>query len=145
MDEFGSVLSQLVMSRQQVDTLEKEVEGRRRENLLLRQQLQELTDFGGGLTVTMPRDWSLEEQNTALRFWVRTVMENLTGEGEEFKQLELGEKDLPSLVRQLMAENEEQGREMRRLERRITELDISRGGFEKKEDEGEVITNGDTN
>ena len=43
MDEFGSVLSQLVKSRQQVDTLEKEVEARSRENLLLRQQLQELT------------------------------------------------------------------------------------------------------
>ena len=98
MDEFGSVLSQLVSSRQQVDTLEKEVEARSRENLLLRQQLQELTDFAGGLTVTMPRDWSLEEQNTALRLAVRTAMENLTGE-RMFKQLELGGKDLPSLVR----------------------------------------------
>ena len=54
-------------------------------------------------------------------------MENLAGEGEEFKQLELGEKDLPSLVRQLMAENEEQGREMRRLERRIAEEDCRAG------------------
>ena len=142
MDEFGSVLSQLVSSRQQVDTLEKEVEARSRENLLLRQQLQELTDFAGGLTVRMPRDWSLEEQNTALRLAVRTAMENLTGEGM-FKQLELGGKDLPSLVRKLMAENEEQGREMRRLERRITELDINREGLEKKEDESEAVTNGD--
>ena len=92
-------MSQLVRSRQQVDTLEKEVEGRSRENLLLRQQLQELTDFGGGLTVTMPRDWSLEEQNTALRLWARTVMENLTGEGEEFKQLELGGEHLRYLLK----------------------------------------------
>ena len=46
----------------------------------------------------MPKDWSLEVQNKALRMSVRTLMENLTVEGE-FK-LELGEKDLPSLVRQ---------------------------------------------
>jgi hypothetical protein len=32
----------------------------------------------------------------------------------------LGEKDLPSLVKQLMAENEEQGRDMNRSERRIS-------------------------
>ena len=41
----------------------------------------------------MPKDWSLEVQNKALRMSVRTLMENLTVEGE-FK-LELGEKDLP--------------------------------------------------
>ena len=52
---FGFVLSQLVSSRQELDTLEKEVvEVRSRENLLLRQQLQELTDFA----ITMPKDWS---------------------------------------------------------------------------------------
>ena len=58
MDEFGSVLSQLVSSRQQVDTLEKEVEGRSRENLLLRQQLQELTDFA---ITTMPKEYRMED------------------------------------------------------------------------------------
>ena len=85
--------------------MEKEVEARSRENLLLRQQLQ-------NFAITMPNDWSLEEQNTGLRLLVRTLMENLTG---EFKQLGLGEKDLPILVRQLIAENEEQGRDMRGL------------------------------
>ena len=40
-----------------------------------------------------------------------------------------------SLLHRLMAENEEQGREMRRLERRIAELDVSRGVLKKKEDE----------
>ena len=39
MDEFGSVLSQEVKPRQQVDNLETEVEVRNRENFLLRQQL----------------------------------------------------------------------------------------------------------
>jgi hypothetical protein len=66
----------------------------------------------------------LEEQNTG---W-RTLMENLTGEGE-FKQLGLGEKDLPILVHQLIAENEEQGKDMRGLERRITELDVCKEGL----------------
>ena len=47
----------------------------------------------GELAITMPKDWSLEVQNKALRMSVRTLMENLTVEGE-FK-LELGEKDLP--------------------------------------------------
>ena len=70
-------------------------------------------------------------------------MENLALEGEELKQLELAEKDLPSLVRQLMAENEDQGREMMRLERRIAELDIRREGLEKKEVESEVVINED--
>ena len=42
-----------------------------------------------------------------------------------------------------MAENEEQGREMRRSERRIAELDVSKGVLKKKEDESEVITNRD--
>ena len=69
--------------------MEKEMLARSRENLLLWQQLQELTDIAGGLTVTMAREWSLEEQNTAWRLSVRTAMENLDG---EFKQLELGEK-----------------------------------------------------
>ena len=55
-------------------------------------------------------------------------MENLTGEGE-FKQLGLGEKDLPILVHQLIAENEEQGKDMRGLERRITELDVCKEGL----------------
>ena len=45
----------------------------------------------------MPKDWSLEEQNTALRMLVRTLMKNLTGEGKFKQHLELGEKDLPSL------------------------------------------------
>ena len=82
------MLSQLFSSRQQVDTLEKEVEARSRENLLLRQQLQELTDFAGGFTVTKPKDWSLEEQNTALRMLVRNVMKNMAGEGECMSKLE---------------------------------------------------------
>jgi hypothetical protein len=115
----------------QVDTWENEVKASSRENLLLRQQLQELTDFAGGFTVTMPKDLSLEEeQNTALRMLVRTVMANLTGEGE---------KDLPSLVRQLMDDNEEQVLEMRRLERRIAELDVCKEGLEKEEVDSEVI------
>ena len=70
------------------------------------------------------RRLELEEQNTG---W-RTLMENLTGEGE-FKQLGLGEKDLPILVHQLIAENEEQGKDMRGLERRITELDVCKEGL----------------
>jgi hypothetical protein len=43
----------------------------------------------------------------------------------------LGEKDLPSLVKQLMAENEEQGRDMNRL-------DVCKEGFKKKEDDSIV-------
>jgi hypothetical protein len=48
----------------------------------------------------------------------------------------LGEKDLPSLVKPLMAENEEQGRDMNRMERWITELDVCKEGFKKEEDDG---------
>lgn len=44
------------------------------------------------------------------------------------------------LVRQLMAENEEQGREIRRLERRVGELDIGREGLEEEDDENDSIT-----
>ena len=69
-------------------------------------------------------------------------MENLTGDGE-FKELKLGEKDLQGLVRQLMAENEEQGRDMRRLERRITELDVCKEVLKKYEDESKAFTIGD--
>jgi hypothetical protein len=69
---------------------------------------------------------------------MRTLMEYLTVEGEFKLQLELGEKDLPSLVKQLMAENEEQGRDMNRLERRITELDVCKEGFKKEEDDSIV-------
>ena len=47
-----------------------------------------------------------------MRMSVRTLMENLTLEGEFKQKLELGEKDLPSLVRKLMAENEEQKEEL---------------------------------
>ena len=39
---------------------------------------------------------SLEEQNTILRLWKRIVRENLAVE-EEFKDLELGGKNFPSL------------------------------------------------
>ena len=67
--------------------LENEVEARSRENLLLIQQLQELTDFSGGFTVAMPKDWSLEEQNTTLRMLERNVMENMAGEGEFISKL----------------------------------------------------------
>ena len=45
----------------------------------------------------MPRDWNLEEQNTALRLWVRTVRENLAVE-KEFKEFELGGKNLPIVI-----------------------------------------------
>jgi hypothetical protein len=34
-----------------------------------------------------------------------------------------------------MAENEEQGRDMSRLERRITELDVWKEGFKKEKDD----------
>ena len=37
-----------------------------------------------------------------------------------------------------MAENEEQGRDMNRLERRITELDVCKEGFKKEEDDSIV-------
>ena len=50
---FKNVLSQLVKSRQKMDTLKKEA--RSRENFLLRQQLQKLTDCAGGLTVDAQR------------------------------------------------------------------------------------------
>ena len=40
----------------------------------------------------------------------------------------------------LMAENEEQGREMRRLARRITELDVCKEGLEKEDVDREAIT-----
>jgi hypothetical protein len=126
---------QLVTSMQQVDTLEKEVAGRNRENLLQKQQLQELTDFAEGLTVSMPEDWSLEEQNTALRVTLRALRESWQ---EVDQQLQLEGKDLSNLVRVIMAENEEQRREIRRLEREIVELDIKIGGLEEKEHKEET-------
>ena len=55
-------------------------------------------------------------------------------------RIQVNDLHFSSLLHRLMAENEEQGREMRRLERRIAELDVSRGVLEKKEDESEVIT-----
>ena len=86
----------------------------------LKQQLQELTDFAEGLTVSMPGHWSLEEQNTALRLVLRAIREQVAE--EEVTLMDFTGKDLPSLIRMTMAENEEQGREIRNLERKNEEL-----------------------
>jgi len=132
MDQSTSVLTQLASARQQVDTLEKEVEARSRENVLLKQQLQELTDFAEGLTVSMPGHWSLEEQNTALRLVLRAIREQVAE--EEVTLMDFTGKDLPSLIRMIMAENEERGREIRKLERKNEELNICVNSLEEKED-----------
>ena len=66
------------------------MEARSRENFLLRQQLQKLTDCAGGLTVAVPRDWSLEQLNTALRLWVRTVSQGEPGCGERVEGVGVG-------------------------------------------------------
>ena len=124
MEKLPSVISLLTNSRQQVDTLEKEVAGRARENLLLRHQLHEMTDFAEGLLVTMPADWSLEEQNTALRVTLRMVREDWHRD-DDVQRLEIpGERDLSIFVRVVIAENEEQGRIVRKLERKIVNLDM---------------------
>eukprot|EP00092_Neocalanus_flemingeri_P034682 GFUD01037732.1.p1 GENE.GFUD01037732.1~~GFUD01037732.1.p1 ORF type:complete len:255 (+),score=96.94 GFUD01037732.1:89-853(+) len=141
MEMFPSIMSQLVSSRQQVDTLEKEVAGRARENLLLKQQLEELTDFAEGFSVSMPEGWSLEEQNTALRITLRTLREDWPGE-EVQQGLEIAEENISNLVRMVMAENEEQGRVVRRLERKIAELEMNIEGLKEQSREENINRTG---
>merc|ERR1712179_495548 len=67
----------------------------------------------------MPGQWSLEEQTTALRFMLKAAREEVKveGNGKIFDG-----KDLPNLARLAFTENEEQWREVRRLERKVAEL-----------------------
>jgi len=117
--ELPELMVQLVASRQEVDTLEKEVLARTRENMLLKQQLQDFTDYAEGLSVRMPGQWTLEEQITALRLVLRATREDMIG--ENVSEINVEEKDMPGLIRLAFAENEEQAREIRRLERKLIE------------------------
>jgi len=111
-----TLLDQLVKSRQRVDQLEKEVDAKRKENLLIKNHLQELTDFGEGLVVRMPEDWSLEEQNTALRLkmLLMSLGENSTVVEENSKELDLNGKKHENLFRELMQENEAHCKELKK-------------------------------
>jgi len=119
MDKF-EIIAELVATKQQEDTLENELLARTRENTLLKQRLQDLTDFAEELDVKMPGQWSLEEQSTALRLVLKSIREDVRG--ELAIELNLDGKDLPNLMRQVFAENEEHIREVRRLERKVAEL-----------------------
>jgi len=116
----SEIIAELVASKQQEDTLENELLARIRENTLLKQRLQDLTDFAEELDVKMPGQWSLEEQSTALRLVLKSIREDVRG--ELTSELNLDGKDLPNLMRQVFAENEQRGREVRRLERKVAEL-----------------------
>jgi len=116
----SEIIAELVASKQQEDTLENELLARTRENTLLKQRLQDLTDFAEELDVKMPGQWSLEEQTTALRLVLKSIREDVRG--GLTSELNLDEKDLPNLMRQVFAENEQHGREVRRLERKVAEL-----------------------
>jgi len=116
----SEMITELEISRQQKDTLEVELLARTRENKILKNRLQELIDYGEGLDVKMPGQWSLEEQTTALRFMLKAAREEVMVEGTGKKILD--EKDVPNLARLAFTENEEQGREVRRLERKVAEL-----------------------
>ena len=78
--EFSVALSKLVVSKQQVETLEKKVLSNVKDNLVLKQQIQELKDFADGLLSRMPEHWTLEEQNMALKLVLRVIREGLCGE-----------------------------------------------------------------
>jgi len=116
----SKIIAELVASKQQEDTLEKELLARTRENTLLKQRLQDLTDFAEGFDVIMPGQWSLEEQSTALRLMLKSIREGVRGELSSESNLD--GKDLPNLMRQVFAENEQQGRKVRRLEKKVAEL-----------------------
>jgi len=111
-----TLLDQLVKSRQRVDQLEKEVDAKRKENLLIKNHLQELTDFGEGLVVRMPEDWSLEEQNTALRLKMLSMSlgEYSTLVEENSKELHLNGKKHENLFREVMQENEAYCKELKK-------------------------------
>ena len=116
----SEMITELEISMQQKDTLEVELLGRTRENRILKNRLQELIDYGEGLDVKMPGQWSLEEQTTALRFMLKAAREEVRVEGNGKKIFD--GKDLPNLARLAFTENEEQWREVRRLERKVAEL-----------------------
>jgi len=116
----SEMITELEISMQQKDTLEVELLARTRENRILKNRLQELIDYGEGLDVKMPGQWSLEEQTTALRFMLKAAREEVMVEGKG--KLNFDGKDLPNLARLAFTENEEQWREVRRLERKVAEL-----------------------
>ena len=58
----------------------RKVLARTRENMLLKQQLQDFTDYAEGLSVRMPGQWTLEEQITALRLVLRATREDMMGD-----------------------------------------------------------------
>jgi len=116
----SEMITELEISMQQKDTLEVELLARTRENRILKNRLQELIDYGEGLDVKMPGQWSLEEQTTALRFMLKAAREEVMVEGKG--KIIFDGKDLPNLARLAFTENEEQWREVRRLERKVAEL-----------------------
>jgi len=121
MDQLPTVLEELSLTKQQVDSLEKEMSARTKENLLLKSHAQEMMEYADGLNTTMPREWSLEEQNTALRLTIRFMREKSFH--DEALNIEFKEKEkLDILVRLLMAENEEHCKSIEKLEKKIQTL-----------------------
>ena len=118
--DLSELITELEISRHQKDTLEVELLARTRENTILKSRLQELIDYGEGLEVKMPGQWSIEEQTTALRLMLRVAREGAKCEGNP--NINFEGKDLPGLARQVFRENEQQWREVRRMERKAAEL-----------------------
>ena len=55
--DLSELITELEISRHQMDTLEVELLARTRENRILKSRLQELIDYGEGLEVKMPGQW----------------------------------------------------------------------------------------
>jgi len=128
------VLSKLVTSKQQVDDIEKEVMVKSKENLLIKQQIQELAGFAEGSIVGMPEHWTLEEQHTAFKLVLRAIKEEESG--EEASLIDLEDKDLRAIVQLICEENEMLGKQASTLERNVVGLTgIIAGMTEKKDDE----------
>ena len=120
-------LSQLVTSRQQVEKLENEVAAQSRENLLIKQQIQEFTDFAEGLFVSIPDHWTMEEQPMALKLVHRAIIEEATN--EDASQMVIDEKDFPDLLQLAYEENEMLGKQARTLESVLVELNSTIAGM----------------
>jgi len=137
--EYSVVLSKLVTSKQQVDNIEKEVMAKSKENLLIKQQIQELAGFAEGSIVDMPEHWTLEDQHTALKLGLRAIKEDETG--EEVNLIVMEDKDLHSMVQPAQEENEMLGQQARTLGRKVVELtSIITGITENKRQDSENFT-----
>jgi len=137
--ECSVVLSKLVTSKQQVDNIEKEVMAKSKENLLIKQQIQELAGFAEDLIVDMPENWTLEDQHTAVKLVLRAIKEDETG--EEVSLIVMENKDLPAIVQLAHEENKMLGQQARTLGRKVVELTgIITGITERKRQDSENFT-----